>query len=497
MPADLVTIPGVPILRTGTYSLGSGERTFAEEDLVSAAQALATDQGVKAPRIKIDSLAKALGLDPAAHGGEPAFGWFDNLVVAEGGQELLADAHVPQWIADAMEWAYPTLSIEGTPPGWTSSTGRQHDLVITAVALLGVEWPGVTTLDDFREVLASGQLPEATAAEEVAVVASMGPRPRRDLRASLDADLVVRRFIEMLDTGGLELPEEVESAWDLWPRTMRFDDGGAPYLKVTDERSGLLYRVDFTVSGSEVSFGAFVEVVEQDVPVAASAAGDPATIASWASRAAVRASINATEDRMTDAQRRALAVAYGLDPETATDVEVNAAVEAGPPTPQATEPATPAEPTEPTTPAEPAAVAASADTVTVSRAVWDGTLSRLGAVEASVQDQERTAAETRRTAVVAQAIREGRIAPSERDTYLGLIEVDETRVTQLLASMAPGRLPVTMPAGGHVEVDVEAQADVDAAHDAYMRRHWPKAAARLEHMRRPVPVGAVEHRQEV
>src|SRR4051794_37791266 len=149
------------------YPLASGPRTFAEEDLRAAAEAFATDPAVKAPRIKIDALARAWGLDPDAHGGEPAFGWFDNLTVASGGQELVADAHVPEWLAGAMQGALPSLSIEGTPPGWESPTGRRHDLVITAVALLGTEWPGCTTLDDFRELLANGPIMEHPAEEVV------------------------------------------------------------------------------------------------------------------------------------------------------------------------------------------------------------------------------------------------------------------------------------------------------------------------------------------
>jgi hypothetical protein len=154
---ELVTIPGVPILRVGMgYPLASGKKTFTEEDIAAAANAYATDPAVKAPRIKIDAVAKAMGLDPEAHGGEPAFGWFDNLRVSEDGQELIADAHCPAWVRDAMEWAYPSLSVEGPPPGWTSPTGRTHELVITAVALLGTDWPGCTTLDDFRELLAKG-----------------------------------------------------------------------------------------------------------------------------------------------------------------------------------------------------------------------------------------------------------------------------------------------------------------------------------------------------
>jgi hypothetical protein len=49
-----------------------------------------------------------------------------------------------------------------------------------------------------------------------------------------------------------------------------------------------LYRVDFAVKGNEVTFSSFVEIVEQDVPVAA-AARPLAPLAVWATREESRA----------------------------------------------------------------------------------------------------------------------------------------------------------------------------------------------------------------
>jgi hypothetical protein len=136
-----------------------------------------TDPAVKDPRVKIDSVAAALNLDDAAHGGEPAFGRFTNLHVSEDGQTLLADFIGPKSVAAAMTWAYPSLSIEGPPPGWVSATGRAHELVVSAVALLGVHWPGVTTLDDFHEFLTDGPKIEAT--EGCAGGGARAPQRRR------------------------------------------------------------------------------------------------------------------------------------------------------------------------------------------------------------------------------------------------------------------------------------------------------------------------------
>jgi hypothetical protein len=83
------------------------------------------------------------------------------------------------------------------------------------------------------------------------------------------------------------------------------------------------------VKGSEVTFGEFVEVIEQDVPVAARAADVPrpaAPLARWGSREALRAAVQTNENEeassMTEEQRRDLAAAHGLDPDTATEEQV-------------------------------------------------------------------------------------------------------------------------------------------------------------------------------
>lgn len=405
MSVELVTLPGVIICRTGTYALSSGETTFTEEDLASAADAFATDPAVKAPRIRIASLEKALNLDPAEHGGEPAFGWADNLTVTASGQELAADLHVPDWLAEMTAFAYPSLSLEGTPPGWISATGRAHDLTITAVALLGVHLPGVSTLDDFREIIANG--PDLADAEETAVLATLAVQPRM---ASMDQDIVVRRFVAALDGGELDLPGGTDAPYDIWPMNMRFDDAGTPYLKVTDEVQGTLYRVDFAVSGSEVTFDAFVEIAEQDVPITASSPRRITTVASWQSREAVRATIPTQEDDqpMNDALRRLLAERHGLDAETATADEVTAAeIAAANPTtpiPEGGEPEGEGAP-ENAPEAEPVA----ARTTTISRDVLD-TLQR-DAAEGVAARAEQIAG--RRTTLVTAAVADGRITPAE------------------------------------------------------------------------------------
>lgn len=462
MPVELTTIEAVPLIRTGTYDLSTGSQTFAEEDLAAAAAAWATDPAVKNPRVKIASVESALGLDPAAHGGEPAFGYFDNLRVSDDGQTLLADAHVPPGVAGAMEWAYPSLSIEGTPRGWTSATGRSHELVVTAVALLGVHWPGVSTLEDFSAFLAEGPKIEKTDAPEE-VLATMPRHARTGPHAGLDVDLIGRRFIDLVDGGGVTLPDGIENAWALWVTAIRVDDTGNLYVKAIDESSGRLFRADATVKGGEVTFGDLVEVIEQDVPVAAAGARAPVVLASWASRAesrAVRATQTTDEEApgMTDEQRRTLAAAHGLDPETATVEQIMAAAaeaaQARVPEP-APEPAPP-EPVVPEPVPEPVAASA-APTVTVSREVWEETNRRLQAVETDVQARSQAEQRVERDGMVTAALREGRIGPSERATWREQLDRAPEATAALLAALAPGRhAPTNAPDGGLGDQDLVA-----------------------------------------
>jgi hypothetical protein len=381
--------------------------------------------------------------------------------VSGDGQTLLADFVGPASVAAAMTWAYPSLSIEGPPPGWVSATGRSHELVVSAVALLGVHWPGVTTLDDFHEFLADGPKIEQTEAPEE-VLARMPQRPR-GVRAGLDVDLVARRFIDQVDSGELERPDGVGSAFSLWVTAIRLDDTGSPYLKVIDEENGTLYRVNFTVNGPVVSFGEFVEVIEQDVPVAA-AAGVPrpaAPLARWGSREVLRAAVSNDIEgasSMTDEQRRTLAAAHGLDPDSATEEQVMervvAAVAETPPDPARqpdtdppqgpagdpeTEPA-PEQPAEQPEPQreEPEPVL----TATVSRAQWEAQQATIQRLEAEANARRDREARDHRDGLVRAALSDGRIAPSERDTWRRELDTAPDATERLLASLRPNAVPV-------------------------------------------------------
>lgn len=430
----LVTIPNVPILETGTFDLSTGPATFTEEDLAAALAAL-QDPAVKDPRIKIDGLAKSF--DPMAHGGEPAFGRVEAMHLSEDGQTIIGDLLVPDWLGDCIEWAYPARSIEGGW-GWTSPTGKQHQFVITALALLGVDLPGVTTLEDLPDLLSGAGLPSNMPTK---VVARM---PASTVRAGINQDLIRQRYYEALEAGDAELPEGA-STWSLWIRSMRFDDSGTPYLKVTDEETGRLYRVDFSISGNAVSFTGHQEVVETDVPVTAGARRPRPAIATWATKADSRPHTD-KEDRMDPAEiRRSLGLA-----EDATDEQVaQAFARARGEAPEGEQEQPPADadktPAEQEAPAEQERepVAASSGTVTLDQAAYE----QLRSDAAAGREAREVQLRSDRDAIVEEAIASGRIPPARRDHWRRALDADQEGVAASLKSLEPGLIPVSAELG--------------------------------------------------
>jgi hypothetical protein len=72
----------------------------------------------------------------------------DVKIIVVDGETLYGDYVVPPGLAAVIDWAFPSRSIEGAPGSimGPTATGRTHELTITAVALLGVDLPGVSTL---------------------------------------------------------------------------------------------------------------------------------------------------------------------------------------------------------------------------------------------------------------------------------------------------------------------------------------------------------------
>lgn len=515
---ELVTVPRVPVLRTGHFDLESGPADFTIDHLNAAARALANDPAVLPMRVRLELEDQAhldgegMAIEAAGGLGGPAIGWGDNYVVA--GNTLYADLHLPAPVADAMEWAFPSRSIEGLF-GYATATGHTHDFLATGLLLLGTSWPGVTTLPDFHEVqaefaaaVAAGEVEVASYAtaalgtaenledswgvqdlRESRTLAAVGasgrpPKPSRDQLAAASlavTDLGMRWYAAERD-GDLDgLPESYDF-WSWYVTEVRAEEDGTLFVLVIDEASGQFWRFDVTaINGPDVTFGEPSEVMLEVIPVSARRRRSRPALARWGSRADSRAvtattapptPANRTEDEpMNDALRRRLATRHGLDPETATEDEILAAENAtaeseGTPNPPAPEPddgegggnggegAPEGEPN-----------AATARTATVSTG--------------RLQELERDAAEGRaararqlhgdRDRLVLAALEDGRITPAESglgelDASTGLYGVAESGwrrdledapdvTARALARLEAGKYPGAKARQGHTVQD--------------------------------------------
>jgi hypothetical protein len=143
---QLVTVPDVEICAAGTWNLSTGQVTLTAEDFANAVQA-SQCPAVGSPVVKLGHI------DPRFDG-EPAVGRVVNMRQTGDGAKLTADlAGMPAWLAVALPSAYPQRSIEGMY-GYQCQIGHKHPFVITGLALLGVEKPGVGVLSSLKDVAA-------------------------------------------------------------------------------------------------------------------------------------------------------------------------------------------------------------------------------------------------------------------------------------------------------------------------------------------------------
>jgi hypothetical protein len=132
---NTTTIPNIEIARVGTYKLSTGVHHFTRGQLAAAVEH-ASQPGATAPRLGIGHIDRRFD-------GEPAIGRVRNLRLAEDGDVLLGDyTDVPEWLAKSLATAYPGRSLEASVAG--------DALKITAVKLLGLTLPGISSLKDLE-----------------------------------------------------------------------------------------------------------------------------------------------------------------------------------------------------------------------------------------------------------------------------------------------------------------------------------------------------------
>ena len=496
---DLVTVTGVELCTTGIeYPLASGAHTFTEKDLADAV-ASQEDPAIVAPRVWLghpedDRFHK--GRAALAGSAEPAVGTVQNMRLTADRQTVIGDlVDVPVWLANILHSAYPSRSVEGATMAETT-TGHKWNLVITGLALLGVRWPGVSTLPDLEKFFYSEDVPEGVELED-AVAATMeangmgnrilnAVRRKPTVEAGANVEDVRRAYYDSLGP--------LQDFW--WVRSVILDDNGEDVL-IVDNGDGEIYRVVFTIKGDEPEFEDPQEVKVEYAPVAASigtASGfnglavltsTGRLAASFTSRADSRPESTTEEGSpsMKPEQIRTLRSRAGLSeeqlPDNATEEQIDAALAS---LPEATPAAVPAavapeggdggasdgtpEITPASTEAQPTPVAAAAaaapGTVTVPAEVWEQVQANAAAGAEVAQATEVT----RRSGIVSAAVNEGRIAPAQSEHYARMFESDPEGTERLLTAavteggLMPGTIPVTERGG-----DVQATASQDLGYD--------------------------------
>jgi 2'-5' RNA ligase len=148
------------------WQLGCPHWTPTREDILSAVKAQECP-AIRRPRLKIGHTDPRFNTDGDGDG-QPALGWFENLRAEDGGNTLLGDQMALPWLSSVQAAAYPDRSIEGNYRH-VCSLGHTHPFVITAVALLGVTPPAVSTLksvQDLPEMLGVAASEDDTAGAE-------------------------------------------------------------------------------------------------------------------------------------------------------------------------------------------------------------------------------------------------------------------------------------------------------------------------------------------
>lgn len=455
--AELVTLPNVTLIETGTWEASTGEVTFTAADLAAAVAAIESDPAIKAPRLRFGHTEAGVPVSESAGGfdSQPCVGKFTNLRLEDEGNALVADlVGVPKWLAEILPIAYPNRSVEAYYDVKTS-TGKTHDMIVTSVAVLGTELPAVQTLDDL-EILFSEEGPAWVETLETTgslVMASRkeGAVPTR-VSASIDTSDVRQAFYEQVAT------EDSGRYW-WWLHQVYMD----PQIAIAEGDNSDYWMVPYSFSDNEVEYQEPVEVFIQWVEkeggkIAAKAAPlvSMETAKPEAVYASARLSRPAERQQAFDNNKKEAKGSMPIDTslltarlglaQDATEEQINEALAAETPTPETPEveetteeqPETETEETEgaPETETTPASVSASG--VTVDAETWER-IQRDAAAGRVARDKQ---VKESREQFVAAAVKGGKIPPSRKAHYLSLMEKDDKGTREFLNSLAANSVPI-------------------------------------------------------
>ncbi|UXA06579.1 phage protease (plasmid) [Mycobacterium sp. SMC-2] len=419
---NLVTVPGIELMRTGKWDLSTGEWECTAKEIAAAIDA--HDKGLlRKPVIR-------LGHNDPRFSGDPAVGWLDNLRASEDGQALIGDmVGVPEWLAEILPSAYPSRSIEGLYD-YTAPDGSEHDFVLTGLALLGATRPGVESLQSLQDVARLYDIAAAAQVGGKAIELTVEAATYRDRTTAKepwgDVDYADPGFLDENDQpaepghGVKRYPlndrDHVKSAWDF----------------INEKANAKLYtptqlaHIRSAIESAAKKFGITIEA----------------------------ASASETEGGAVVALPEKVAEALGIDASADEDAVLAKIAEL-----------TPAAAPE-TAPAAASVAAAAAGVVNGLVQIEQAQLDELKAAAAQgVEARARQIAEDDERTVMA-AISQGKIAPARKDHWLAALKADRDGTKQVLASLAAGLIPVAEVGHQGVAGHVSAEGAPDSEQQA-------------------------------
>lgn len=429
---NLVTVPGVELMKTGTWQLSSGEWTCTPETITQAIEAHQA-QVLRKPVIR-------LGHNDSRFTGDPAVGWLDNLRPSDDGTALLGDmVGVPQWLADIMPSAYPSRSVEGMQQ-YTAPDGSEHGFVLTGLALLGVTEPGVESIKSLQDVAQLYDIPDIAAAREIGgtpvqftIEAAKGDSDEKSKHPYGDVEYADPGYQEdHVKRYPIDTAAHVRAAWSYIHQSR---DG----KRYTPQQ---LAQIKRRIAEAAKKFGITTDESTGD--------SDQKVEAMISDRVAKHLGIpaDASDDDVISAIKRIEAAAMKASKKAADDASER-------------------EDDEKDSGADRKAAkvaASSADAVTLERGVY---AELIEAARAGQRAEARQIAEDQ-VRIVEAAIDQGRIARSQRDHFIKLMAADPVGTPDVIASFAPGSVP--MAPIGHALSDESSpeQVELQNIHNSVM-----------------------------
>lgn len=459
-------LKGVELMTAGMqWQASTGPVTITMEHIADAITAANDDPHIQPPRIKLGHTSPINGDHPdhdpfAAIGdAEPAFGVFGNLQAQNDGAVLVGDAdRILSWLALSAPATYPNRSSEAT---WQvaaadfdvqTAGGKRYSMVVTAVSLLGVYIPAISDLEDLTTLIMDG--PSALQASASDPASLTGGQATPGAALSISEDEIRQRFNW---EWAMDPENELDTYW-WWCREVRVTNGEV----IADDDEGHLWQVAFDEKDGIVTFGEPEQVRKTYIPVAASTTqvacfARPSKpqrppVAAAGTNAAHSARPEPEGVNMDDDVREFL-VARGIDPDSATEVQINAATVLMAEQPPAEKTETPhaeaddapegqAQVETPETERVPVAASKPDPIAAAQKQAFDSLAAEVASLRAERDATNAEATKTRRDDKVSAALNAGRITPAEREHYRSLLDVDEERAGALLSALPSGRVPL-------------------------------------------------------